>query len=416
MRTSSVPLLVLLLAGCSAAQNSRVQVHRLPRDTLVPDVKVTADGTVHMVYGTSEKDAYYQQSADSGATFSTALKLNTVGKVTTTMGERGPKIAIGGDGSIHVVWMDDWYPGALTYVRAVHSTDGGKSFSTPVAASDSHGIDGANVVVDGAGTVVVFWHDLSHNTTSGQQVPKPANSSEATWMYFVQSTDGGKTFSASQQVNIQGGMPAATCSMCMMGTAADPSGKSVSVIFRSALNNIRDHYELTTSPPYSGNKWQASRVNMDNFYQTSCPMNGPTITQAGKTRVAAFTTGGTVAGRGFDDYAYWSISTLSNGAPAQWTEHVPTPDHERNERYPTAMLGGPSNDLVLFIWQVGPMAVSGDASVKYTLYHQNGTAIRDPTAGTVVELGTAFAGTKPTGWAAADGTFHILTTAVKRND
>ena len=44
------------------------------------------------------------------------------------------------------------------------------------------------VAVDGAGTVVVFWHDLSHNTTSGQPVTKPANSSEATWLYFAQVT------------------------------------------------------------------------------------------------------------------------------------------------------------------------------------------------------------------------------------
>lgn len=406
-------LVVLLESCCSAALSSQqVQVHRLPRDTLVPDVTVTADGTVHQVYGTSGKDAYYQQSTDSGASFSTALKLNTIGKVTTTMGERGPKIAVGGDGTIHVVWMDDWYPGALTYVRAVHSTDGGKSFSAPIAASDSHGIDGSNVVVDGVGTVVVFWHDLSHNTTSGEQVPKPANSSEATWLYFVQSTDGGKTFSSSQRVHIDGGMPAAACSMCMTGAVADPRGKSISVIFRSALNNIRDHYELTASPPYSANQWQASRVNVDNFYQTTCPMNGPTITQTGTKRVAAFTTGGTVAGRGFDDYAYWTTSS----AAGQWTEHVPTPEHERNERYPTAILGGSSNDLVLFLWQVGPMAVSGDAVVKYALYHQNGTAIRDPSAGTVVEVGTAFAGTKPTVWVAADGSFHVLTTALKRED
>lgn len=69
---------------------------------------------------------------------------------------------------------------------------------------------------------------------------------------------------------------------------------------------------------------------------------------------------------------------------------------------------------MLFVWQVGPMTVSGTAQVKYALFHAvNGTAIRTPAKGTVVELGTAFAGTKPTvcQWVGVDGTFHIATTA-----
>ena len=72
---------------------------------------------------------------------------------------------------------------------------------------------------------------------------------------------------------------------------------------------------------------------------------------------------------------------------------------------------GASGDTVLFVWQIGPMAVAGQAKVKYALYSTNGTAIRTA-AGTVVEVGTSFAGTKPTVWTGADGQFHITTTAV----
>lgn len=76
--------------------------------------------------------------------------------------------------------------------------------------------------------------------------------------------------------------------------------------------------------------------------ETTCPMNGPTVTRTGTTttRVAAFTTGGTVGGRGFDDYAYWAMST----AEGAWAQHVPTPDHVRSERYPTAVVGGASGN------------------------------------------------------------------------
>jgi hypothetical protein len=405
------PLVLLLglasaVAAAESAAEPTVVVHRLPRDVLVPEVKVAADGTVHMVYGTSEKEAFYQQSTDGGATFSSPLKLSTTVKVCTTMGERGPKLAVGGaDGkAIHVVWMDDWYPGALTYVRAVHSADGGKTFSTPVAASDAHGVDGANVAVDGAGNIVAFWHDLSHNQTDGQKVDKPANSSEATWLYFTESTDGGASFKFPSTRVQADGKPPAACSMCMTSTATSADGSSVSVVFRSALNDIRDFYEISaTAPARARNAWTSSRVNADNFYQTTCPMNGPTVSAGskGQARVAAFTTGGTVAGKGFDDFAYWALSSPAAGGA--WTEHVPTPDHVRSERYPTAAIGGLRQDAVLMTWQVGPMAVSGTASVKYSLFHINGTAWRT-SKGSVVELGTGFAGTKPTVWSAQNGT------------
>ena len=66
---------------------------------------------------------------------------------------------------------------------------------------------------------------------------------------------------------------------------------------------------------------------------------------------------------------------------------------------------------MLLLWQVGPMAVSGTARVKYALYD---VSSNPPAPGSVVELGTAFAGTKPTVWVDLEGTFHVVTTAVAR--
>ena len=45
------------------------------------------------------------------------------------MGERGPKLAIGRSGSVHVAWVDEWAPGVRTSVRYSRSLDGGKSFA-----------------------------------------------------------------------------------------------------------------------------------------------------------------------------------------------------------------------------------------------------------------------------------------------
>jgi hypothetical protein len=57
-------------------------------------------------------------------------------------------------------------------------------------------------------------------------------------------------------------------------------GSTISVVFRHVANNIRDFYELTSSPPHTQNKWAPSRVNTDDWYQQTCPMNGPVVMQA----------------------------------------------------------------------------------------------------------------------------------------
>ena len=71
-------------------------VVRLPSTWLTPDTFFdTVRQRLHVVYGTADKNAYYAYS-DDGATFSRPTLLNTAGLgVTTTMGERGPKIARG---------------------------------------------------------------------------------------------------------------------------------------------------------------------------------------------------------------------------------------------------------------------------------------------------------------------------------
>eukprot|EP00040_Diaphanoeca_grandis_P014774 m.75076 g.75076 ORF g.75076 m.75076 type:complete len:422 (+) comp24733_c2_seq1:43-1308(+) len=394
-------LLLMVVAAIGDATN--VVVHRFTDDIIAPEIAVH-NGTVHMVYGTTSKNAYYQRSVDDGVTWSTRVKLNPgpgpmVGMVTTTMGERGPKISIGSaDGSIHVAYMDLWAPGVLTYVRAVHSVDGGNSFSPPVQASDQHGIDGSTIAADGRGNVLAFWH-VNHTSP-------PPNATEATWLHYAESNDNGNTFGKNQLVTISGGMPPIACSMCMVSTTVETDGQ-FKIAFRSAVNNIRDFYEI--SGRAGENNWAPNRINSDHWHWTACPMNGPSLTHGGvasRMDVVAFTTGGTGSGNGFDDYAYWSIRDRNDGT---WKLSVPTPTHQRNERYPTATSGGADGDTVVMVWNVGPMAVSGTARVIYAIY--NASTHPPSTIGQSVDLGTSFAGTKATLWTASDGAFHIVTTA-----
>ena len=124
---------------------------------IAPDAVVDNSGKVHMVYGTSDKQAYYVQSSNLGTNWTSPQVLNGPLNVTTTMGERGPKIAasyssLSGALILHVVWADLWFPGAKTYARYTQSIDNGNSWSAPTQASDVAGIDGLTVTAGSDGS------------------------------------------------------------------------------------------------------------------------------------------------------------------------------------------------------------------------------------------------------------------------
>jgi hypothetical protein len=79
------------------------------------------------------------------------VKINSTGLVETKMGERGPKLAVGSDGGVHVVWVDEWAPGVQTFVRYSRSLDGGRSFEALKTLSAMSGVDGVTVTADGKG-------------------------------------------------------------------------------------------------------------------------------------------------------------------------------------------------------------------------------------------------------------------------
>lgn len=113
------------IAQARAAEGAVPDVHivQLPEGALVPDVAMDESGILHMVYGLGD-NAWYVRSANNGRTFSPPVRVNTEGKVTLKMGERGPKLTLGKDGSIHVVWADQWSPGVKVYPRYSRSLDG----------------------------------------------------------------------------------------------------------------------------------------------------------------------------------------------------------------------------------------------------------------------------------------------------
>jgi hypothetical protein len=136
--------------------------------------------------------------------------------------------------------------------------------------------------------------------------------------------------------------------MCMMRGRVGPGG-DVSLAFRSAEGNIRDFFVLKSRA--DENRFTALRVNRDNWLLKSCPMYGPELTLGPDGRqYCAFMSRHRV---------YWAVSDESLTG---FRLHVPTPAPEEDEIYPTAVANRAG--CVLLVWQVGPMSVTGKATVK----------------------------------------------------
>jgi hypothetical protein len=372
-----------LLAVCAAvgasAQSPAVHTVLAPEGCFVPDAAMGARGVLHRVYGLN-RNAYHVRSTDNGAMFTPPVQVNSAGEVEYRMGERGPKLAVGGDGVIHVVWMDCWAPGVKTYVRYSRSLDGGRSFGSLQTLSTASGVDGATVTADGRGHVVAFWHVAS---------PPQDEIPQATWLHLARSSENGATFTPDEHVRVAN-LPGLACSMCMMRARIAPDGDVV-LAFRTAVGNIRDFYVLKGAP--QANDFAAVRMDEDNWEIDYCPMCGPELTlMPGGGLLCAFMSRNRV---------YWAVS---DDAVSAFRLHVATPANEQDEIYPTALAN--RRGQVLFVWQVGPMAVDRQAAVKWALYDGGGRMTGEQGA-----VGVSASGTKATAFVGSDDSFYIVTTA-----
>lgn len=142
------------------------------------EVIVDSHGRLYLVYpGQGSSGVFYQNSDDDGQTWSFPVEVSPPGLNATSDFTR---MAVGPDGTIHVVWTEfrlpnGWPPIGVFYSR---STNGGKTWS-PALQIAEEGFTQANVAGGPNGTVFIAWNGMS-----GVQ-----------GRYSRLSRDGGKTWS-----------------------------------------------------------------------------------------------------------------------------------------------------------------------------------------------------------------------------
>lgn len=121
------------------------------------DVELDSTGIFHIVYAVNGDSVHYVQSVDDGVTWTNP---SAVSQIAYGLSSWRPKLDVGGDGRIHVIWTE-YTPEAGFYqsvgVYYAQSVDSGATWSDPHQAGGFAHSDG-NVLASDDGTVFLAWN------------------------------------------------------------------------------------------------------------------------------------------------------------------------------------------------------------------------------------------------------------------
>ena len=129
---------------------------------------------------------FFVKSTDGGNTFSKPVNLSNDPGVSYF-----PRIAIGGNNNVYVVWTDN---SVGNYnILFTKSVDGGASFHKPITLSNLKGVSNfPSIVAFGNNSVYVVW---SHKNNTDFDPSNTENQTQTYDVFFTKSLDQGNTFS-----------------------------------------------------------------------------------------------------------------------------------------------------------------------------------------------------------------------------
>jgi hypothetical protein len=233
-----------------------------------PQIAVDRNGAIHLVYGMGELVCYHR-SDDGGKSFTDRGEVFIAPTIALGM-RRGPRIAATGSTICVTAIGGKVGKGRDGDVLAVHSPDGGKSWSKPVRVNDVDDAarEGLQALASGPnGDLCCVWLDLRHGRTE---------------IMAATSSSGGKEWTSN--VLVYQSPDGSVCECCHPSVAFDEHGK-IYVQWRNSLGGRRDIYMAVSSD--SGRTFgPATRLGTKTWALDACPMDGGAIAISG-TRVTS---------------------------------------------------------------------------------------------------------------------------------
>ena len=197
---------------------------------------------------------FVSTSPDRGKTWRAATRVTRAAEPVDANGESRPKIALGRRNEVYVTWTRSGKKPYTGDIRFARSLDGGKSFEAPRTINDDgvetgHRFDA--LAVAGDGTVHVAWIDK--RDLDRARAAKKAYDGAA--LYHTFSRDRGATFAKNSKIKDN------VCECCRVAHAFDPKGKLV-FLWRDVMSgSIRDHAMVRVAPNGSVEKVQRATTD-----------------------------------------------------------------------------------------------------------------------------------------------------------
>jgi hypothetical protein len=241
----------------------------------------TADGTLWLAWA-ANGIVSVAHSSDLGRTFSTPVAVNAQPLDLDWGPDARPQIVVDGAGRVFVAFTrfkDQKFNGQVLYTRSI---DGGRSFATPTPmTTDQESQRFVALALDADGSLFAAWLDKRNRAAAAARGEKYVTAALA----FAWSYDHGATLSDAR-IALDN-----TCECCRLAVAFAAPGRPV-VAFRNVFDGmVRDHAVITFTDPQTPGP--PNRVSVDDWKTDVCPHQGPSLAIAadGSYHVAWFTNG-----------------------------------------------------------------------------------------------------------------------------
>ncbi|HEX7634389.1 MAG TPA: sialidase family protein [Noviherbaspirillum sp.] len=272
-----------VIALCVLALNGRVFAHEAHADhesmpvvrvELGSSAAVDARGRLWIVGKEGAGDGQYvvlQVTEDMGKTWSAPMRVQRQPEPVSAEGENRPKIAFGGKDDIYITYtkpLSKPYTGEIRFAR---STDGGKTFSTPLTVHANRGLIThrfESLIVDREGRIYVVWIDKRDREAAAASKRNYAGAA----LYYAVSEDDGATFRGDYKIADH------SCECCRIALALNPQGRPVAMWRHVFEPDARDHALAELTP--DGKPGPVRRVTFDDWRIDACPHHGPALAYA----------------------------------------------------------------------------------------------------------------------------------------
>jgi hypothetical protein len=255
------------LVGRTRVGQEAPRIVTLPAGGSVPEAEIDENGVIHVAY-LSGADILYTQSTDEGETFRKPIRVNTEAGFASGGRFRGPDLAIGKNGKVHVIWYnagyqqkrprDQW---GVMYSRLDEKTMGfEKARNLNNLPSDNF-----SLAADSTGRVAVIW-------MAGK-------------VFASLSDDGGTNFAVPTDLGVD------PCECCGSRATYVRDG-SLAVLYRDKTDNLRDTNVATLAK--GATQWSNRVISETPWPITNCPMTGGFLSESKAGMAAAWETNGQV--------------------------------------------------------------------------------------------------------------------------